>query len=461
MKRIKVFYCVLLIMILGLIACGSDAEEIEWKNIVLGDVIPEPQSNLMEIFTNDDEALDVYIHDMSENDFLEYVGWCEEQKDFNIDTEKDTSSFSGYNKEGYYLSLYYDDSEDEMNIDLQIPIVLKEFELPSYATAIGVPVPKSNLGQYEWNDEDGFRLFVGNTTLDDFKEYKDNCIKAGFTVDPYEYETFYSAENAKGYELSVEHKGFNRIEIKLYCPEEKSENDDSATDNDDNSESTTIITVTMSEDDFIGLTYTEVEELLKKMGFVNFEYETLDASDLSKIDDTVGAVEIKNWVFGKGDFSKGDTYESDAIVVIWYYENSEIKDSEDSESETENKAVFYSTNDYETATKGNTGVFSYKNKSGSYDVYWIIDFNEGYTYFFTEGNGEDYCDKVKITSGTLNDRVTITWNIDGEKTNWYLHFKYVNSPVTLIVNDHFGVTTEFTTTDLSKALRIRDTKTIK
>ena len=55
MKRIKVLLFAILVMILGLTACGSDAEEIEWKNIVLGDVIPEPQSNLMEIFTNDDD----------------------------------------------------------------------------------------------------------------------------------------------------------------------------------------------------------------------------------------------------------------------------------------------------------------------------------------------------------------------------------------------------------------------
>lgn len=232
MKRIKVLLFAILVMILGLTACGSDAEEIEWKNIVLGDVIPEPQSNLMEIFTNDDEALDVYIHNMSENDFLEYVGWCEEQKDFNIDTEKDTSSFSGYNQEGYYLSLYYDDSEDEMNIDLQIPIVLEEFEFPSYATSVGLPIPKSNLGQYTWNSEDGFILYVGNTTIDDFSEYKNNCVKAGFTVDPFEYENYYSAKNSNGYEFVIEYKGFNRVEIRLYCPE----TEESETEQDDTKE---------------------------------------------------------------------------------------------------------------------------------------------------------------------------------------------------------------------------------
>ena len=111
--------------------------------------------------------------------------------------------------------------------------------------------------------------------------------------------------------------------------------------------------------------------------------------------------------------------------------------------------------------EGNTGVYSYKNKSGSYDVYWIIDFDEGYVYNFTDGNGENYCDKVKIVSGDLNDKVTVTWHDHGDQWSWYLHFKYVNSPVTLIVNDHNGLAIDFTTTDLDDALKIRDTKNIK
>ena len=123
--------------------------------------------------------------------------------------------------------------------------------------------------------------------------------------------------------------------------------------------------------------------------------------------------------------------------------------------------VFYSTNDYETAKKGNTGVFSYKNKSGSYDIYWIINFDEGYVYWFTEGNGESSCDKVKIVSGDLNDKITVTWHDGGDEWSWYLHFKYVNHPETLIVNDHNGIATEFTTTDLDDALSIRSKKTIK
>ena len=41
------------------------------------------------------------------------------------------------------------------------------------------------------------------------------------------------------------------------------------------------------------------------------------------------------------------------------------------------------------------------------------------------------------------------------------HNTYVNHPETLVVNDHNGFATEFTTTDLDDALELRDTKNIK
>lgn len=85
------------------------------------------------------------------------------------------------------------------------------------------------------------------------------------------------------------------------------------------------IVVTMSEDDFLRMNYADAEKLLRDMGFTTFEYQVLETDDQSKTDGTVGAVEIKTWTFGKGEFSVGDIYESDAIVVLWYYECEEVE----------------------------------------------------------------------------------------------------------------------------------------
>lgn len=233
-------------------------------------------------------------------------------------------------------------------------------------------------------------------------------------------------------------------------------NTENETSSDNNSESTneneeTEITLTMSEEDFKGMNYKDAEKKFREMGFTKFKYKTVDTEKESSAD-TICYIEITEFIFGDSDFVKGDKFDVDSTVTFYSYKYEEPEKP---------SPVFYSTNDYETAKKGNTGVFSYKNKSGSYDIYWIIDFDAGYVYFFTDGNGENTCDKVKIAAGDLNDRITATWHDGGDQWSWYLHFKYKNHPETLVVNDHNGFTTEFTTTDLDDALSVRNTKTIK
>ena len=48
----KIFFIMMLFFMfsIGITACGSDAEKIEWKNIVLGEIVPQPQSDKMEVF---------------------------------------------------------------------------------------------------------------------------------------------------------------------------------------------------------------------------------------------------------------------------------------------------------------------------------------------------------------------------------------------------------------------------
>ena len=156
MKKITSIFFVLILSLTLLTACEFDAEEIDWINIKLGHVLPEPQSNLMELNSNDDDYLFVYIHDISENDYYEYQRWCENDKGFNIDKKSIGSSLDAYNQEGYYLSLRYIDYDEEMSITLQAPIPMEDFEIPEFAVASGLPIPSSKKGKFNWQYEDRF-----------------------------------------------------------------------------------------------------------------------------------------------------------------------------------------------------------------------------------------------------------------------------------------------------------------
>ena len=92
--------------------------------------------------------------------------------------------------------------------------------------------------------------------------------------------------------------------------------------------------------------------------------------------------------------------------------------------------------------------------------YYIIDFDERYVYFFSDGNGDTTCDKLKIDSGDLNNVLIITYHDGSDVWSYGLHFKWKNQPDHLILQEEDGYEYEYYTTDLSKALDIRDQKTI-
>ena len=203
------------------------------------------------------------------------------------------------------------------------------------------------------------------------------------------------------------------------------------------------ITVPSDSSSYIGMNYLDVQQEFQGFGFTNIELEEQITHDSTYSDGQVSLVELD-----VRSFNAGDNFKPDAKLRIKYY------------SFEEEGSVFYSTNNYENAKKGNTGVFSYKLSGKAYDQYYIIDFDEGYVYYFTEGNGSTSCDKIKIASGTLNDSMIITYHDSGYEWSYNFHFHYVNHPESLIMVDNDGFDYKFITTDLEEALAIRNTRTI-
>ncbi len=134
--------------------------------------------------------------------------------------------------------------------------------------------------------------------------------------------------------------------------------------------------------------------------------------------------------------------------------------SSSSNSTKKENSVSYSSNNKVDAKKGNKGIYAYKSLGKSYDIYYIIDFDEQYVYCFQEGDSNTTCERIKIVSGTLNDYVLITYHDGGDTWDNALHFKWVNQPDILVVEDSDHFEWEYTTTDLSAALQKMSTKNI-
>ena len=128
--------------------------------------------------------------------------------------------------------------------------------------------------------------------------------------------------------------------------------------------------------------------------------------------------------------------------------------------ETPSKPAFsYTTNDKDTYKNGNSGLYAYKlYKAVEYDVYLILDFNEGYVYYFPYGNGNEICDRFTMIDGDLNTVLLIDL---GDNAQGGLCFLYKRQPDRLMFQvgtseDRFT----FTTTSLDSALKKRDSMTI-
>lgn len=164
---------------------------------------------------------------------------------------------------------------------------------------------------------------------------------------------------------------------------------------------------------------------------------SLDATDLNKALKLRDSKEFK-------DFASSDNSETE-------------KKSKDSKKKS--NAVNYSTNTKDTVDNGNKGVYSYIANGDSYNQYYIIDLDKGYVYYFNDDN--DVCERLKIDSGNLNKGITVTYHDGNDKWSNKLHFSEKNESEVLIMEDNYGFETEFYSTNLKKALKLKDSKEIR
>lgn len=189
-----------------------------WDDVVLANMLPKPASPYGEIISNSDDYLSLDVAKTSEAQYKDYIEKCKE-KGFTIDTEITGSSFYAYNDKGYKLSLSYYDYSGEMNINLDSAMEMETITWPDSAMAKLLPVPKSTTGKIYSNDEDSFSVYIGNTSVEDYKAYIKACEDKGFTIDTNKQDKSFTAKNADSYKLTVNYEGNNVIYITVAEPE--------------------------------------------------------------------------------------------------------------------------------------------------------------------------------------------------------------------------------------------------
>ena len=218
------FYVIVVIAAIAVISLisGNKSEKIKWDDIILSEQLPEPPKKNGKINDNTAEALSVEIYKISDKQFNNYVEACK-AKGFTVDSESDySSSYDAYNAAGYKLSLGYYGSRDQMEIELEKPIEMSAITWPTSKAGNQLPAPKSTTGKFSYENDDGFSVYIGNTSKDDYNSYVKACSDKGFTVNYNKDDNFYDADNNAGWHVSIKYEGNNIMSIDIDAPSESS-----------------------------------------------------------------------------------------------------------------------------------------------------------------------------------------------------------------------------------------------
>lgn len=195
----------------------TKSQKYEWPETGISTVLPKPEAEKGNIVINSNESFYISLDDVTEKQYQNYLKECQE-RGFTVDSETDSYGYTAYNFDGYKLTLKYYNSLGELNIDLDAPINMKELKWPNSDTARLLPIPKSSIGHINWENSNGFFIYVGNTSKDDFDNYVDACKNNGFTVDYKSGDKYYRSNNADGYHLDLSYEGNDTMSIEIKAP---------------------------------------------------------------------------------------------------------------------------------------------------------------------------------------------------------------------------------------------------
>lgn len=220
----KRLWFIILVFILVLSAISSiknmkRIEKIDWEDIELSYMLPEIQSNVGQILSNSDETLSIYVNRYSKNAYKAFREDCI-FLGYTIDAEKSNTSYSAFNESGYKLSIRYTEDDKEMYISLNVPMELGKLTWPSSDIANQLPTPYSTVGKVTRESSDSLFAYVGDTSIEEYARYVNECYESGFSVDYQKGDTFFYGDNSTGYHVSVKYTGFNIISINIDAPDD-------------------------------------------------------------------------------------------------------------------------------------------------------------------------------------------------------------------------------------------------
>ena len=151
---------VLFSVVRGKISGSKKDKKIDWSEIILASVLPEPPSLKGNIVLNTNEALILLIDVVTDAEYGDYLKACE-SKGFTVDVDNNAYSFEAYNSDGFNLNMSH--AGNSLNINVEAPKKFGSITWPTGKAGKLLPAPKSTIGKFEFEHDDSFCVYIGET----------------------------------------------------------------------------------------------------------------------------------------------------------------------------------------------------------------------------------------------------------------------------------------------------------
>lgn len=186
-----------------------------WPSEGLALHIPQPPTEYGEIKVNNSSNFEIHTYQISQTQYLEYLNACSDEG-YTNSIMSDSSSYIALNDEGYKLYLSFYNSRNELKIDIEAPMQMNTIIWPKSEAGNAVPEPESKVGKIQWEHEDSFLIYIGNTSKDDFLAYTYLCADNGYNKNYKRGDNYYYADNDSNYyHISINYEDNNTMRIQV------------------------------------------------------------------------------------------------------------------------------------------------------------------------------------------------------------------------------------------------------
>lgn len=249
LKKIISVITVIAVIATAFIGCGK-GKNLEWPTSGLAKELPTPVSTKGEITDDSADYFAVKLYKVEKSDYDSYISDVK-KKGFSTEPTEEGDNYSAFNKSGYKFEGKFNADDKEMMIELYAPRGNGELVWPSSGLAEMLPEPYSSKGEIKTDSSDKFLAYVGDTTMEDYGYYVEDCINEyGFKVDYQKEKKSFSSKNKKGYSLKVKYEGVNVMSVELDAPFENESTSTTAQKTAEKAKTTKKDTASKSKDKF-------------------------------------------------------------------------------------------------------------------------------------------------------------------------------------------------------------------